>query len=252
MKTTTAIKTLVLLAGLTAAATSAHAARVSITGHVNHAGTGSVGPLSAGSSVNTAFNASGPNTTVSGVLRARSFTDADGQFMMSLAWDDVNVVTCHPTTVNFTVTISQDFAVPTGFNKVNFNSFAANTDLIAQGGGQNATVTRTRSDYGTMLPVSVTNVLTNRPTGSYLLDNNAAFANTSAAANVGSFYRVQMTVAFSLASCGNLLRVEDQQGIEDVTGLVVVPLPTAAWAGIGGLAMVGGARIRRNRMNNRA
>lgn len=250
MKTTTAITTLTLLAGLTIAATSAHAARVTISGHVNHSGTGSTGPLASGGVSNTNFSASGVNTSVSGVLRAKSFTDVDGQFMMSLAWDDVNVVTCHPTAVNFTVNITQDFVVPSGFNKVSFNSFTAATDLIAQGGGQSATVTRTRSDGGVMLPVAVNNALYYRPSGTYVLDDDSAFANTSSAGNVGNIYRVTMAVAFTLSSCGNVMRIQDCEGIEDVTGLVMVPLPTAAWAGLGGLAMVGAVRVRRNRMHN--
>jgi hypothetical protein len=252
MNKTTTKTTLALLAALTLAAGSAQAARVTISGHVNHAGTGSVGPLAAGAISNTNFSASGQNTSVSGVLRAKSFTDVDGRFMMSLAWDDVNVVTCHPTAINFTVNITQDFAVPAGFNKADFNSFTARTDFIAQGNNQSATITRTRSDNGVMLPVAVSNAMYYRPVGTYLIDDDAAFANTANASTIAGIYRVNMAIAFTLSSCGDILRIQDCDGIEDVTGLVMVPLPTAAWAGMGGLAMVGLARVRRNRMHNQA
>ncbi|GEM_PF-1343908 len=244
----------VILVGLIAGFPSnANAALVSVTGATNLAQTGNGMVLTPGSngvfaSTFTPFTVSTPDLTVSGTVRARSTVRDSGSGLleqtMDLSWQELRVTTSALTEINFSVNLSQAFEVGAPFlgQTASFNSFSSYTNVTFGASNQLASWQRTRSDGGAVSDVTIARTRTSTGSQSVLFDGLSGFGSSQAA--IGAIYTMTMSINFVLSPQGKLLTFTDTGGPTDVT-LVMVPLPGAAWAGMGGLALVGAVVARR-------
>jgi hypothetical protein len=235
------------LFALALAAGSANAALVTVTGAHNAGPMGSTGPLAIGGSGAMDFNAGSGNNFVSGTVE---FTNNTSQSTQSLTLRLTNFTFSSDAAgpVSVSVNLVQDFAISDAalLTARASHQFQGNTSFVSA--AQSARVTKISSHESTALP----NLDTGVKTGVGAINFDASHGQF---VEVGTdlVYRMNTTYTFLLNGAGGVAQVIIANTAIDNANLVLVPLPPAAFAGIGGLAVVGIAgRIRRRKMNAQA
>ncbi len=224
------------LVALAAAAGSAQAAQVNVTGSLSTSN-GAAGVLAMGSTTGTNFSASNATSSVSGIIAASSVL-VDGNLTLELRLTGFTYTSSGDGSI--TVTISQDYDCgnPVGPATAS-HQFNGNTT-----GTRNGSVSLSSAHEGTTLPV-----IAHAFTGTQNIEG--AQGATTVVPVIGNVYSIVATYVFTFSGgqgVGSIILPDS--GHDDVL-LVLVPLPPAAYAGMGGLALAGFAAFRR-RSQNRA
>jgi hypothetical protein len=232
------------------AAGSANAALVTVTGAHNAGPMGSTGPLAIGGSGAMDFNAGSGNNFVSGTVE---FTNNTSQSTQSLTLRLTNFTFSSDAAgpVTLSVNLVQDFVISDAalLTARASHQFQGQTSFVSA--AQSGRVSKVSTHESTALP--------NLDTGVKDI-NTANYPNFDAShgqfIQVGTdlVYRMNTTYSFVLNAAGaGVAQIIMANTAIDNANLVLVPLPPAAFAGIGGLAVVGIAgRIRRRKMNAQA
>jgi hypothetical protein len=235
------------LFALALAAGSANAALVTVTGAHTAGPMGSTGPLAIGGSGAMDFNSGSGNNFVSGTVE---FTNNTSQTTQSLTLRLTNFTFSSDAAgpVSVSVNLVQDFAISSDalLTARASHQFQGNTSFVSA--AQSARVTKVSTHESTALP----NLDTGVKTGVGNINFDASHGQF---VQVGTdlVYRMNTTYTFLLNGAGGVAQVIIANTAIDNANLVLVPLPPAAFAGIGGLAVVGIAgRIRRRKMNAQA
>lgn len=237
------------LAALILAAGSASAATINVTGAYN---------LNAGSAAAIGVNAAGQHSFsqgsgsdfVSGVVRFSNTSEGNGSQVFELTLTSFTFSSAAQGPVTLAIRIVQDFVIDgvalsaTGSHQVNGNAnFSA--------AGQIVTASITSTHEATELPTLQVNPgavgIGSGPITTVIARGQGP---TTPVAVSGGIYTIDTTYTFTLNAFGNgpVSVVLPDSGVDNAT-LLLVPLPPAAWAGLGGLAFVGGgAAIRRRRL----
>lgn len=224
------------LVALAAAAGSAQAAQVNVTGSLSTSG-GAAGVLAMGSTTGTNFSASNATSSVSGIIAASSVL-VDGNLTLELRLTGFTYTSSGDGSI--TVTISQDYDCgnPVGPATAS-HQFNGNTT-----GTRNGSVAVASTHESTALP----NISANF-TGAQAI--SAGQGATSSVPVIGNVYTIVATYVFTFSGGQGVGSIILPDSGHDDTLLVLVPLPPAAYAGMGGLALAGFAAFRR-RSQNRA
>lgn len=224
---------------LAAAAACANGAQVTVAGGINVAATGTTGPLGPNATTAISFSGSSQDATVTGLAVATSTVVGDQQ-TLNLRLTGFNFTSTSQNRVIIDVTIIQDYSInspgafATGSHQLNGNST----------GLRNGSILVTSVHESTNLPVL--NVAFMGATNPITAQQGA----TTTVSPIDGIYTINTTYRFTIeggAGSGSIILPDS--GHDDVL-LVLVPLPTAAWAGMGGLAMVGvGAGLRRRTLS---
>lgn len=208
---------------------------------------GSTGPLAIGGSGAMDFNSGSGNNFVSGTVE---FTNNTSQTTQSLTLRLTNFTFSSDAAgpVSVSVNLVQDFAISNDalLTARASHQFQGNTNFVSA--AQSARVTKVSTHESTALP----NLDTGVKTGVGPINFDASHGQF---VQVGTdlVYRMNTTYTFLLNGAGGVAQVIIANTAIDNANLVLVPLPPAAFAGIGGLAAVGIAgRIRRRKMNAQA
>jgi hypothetical protein len=224
------------LVALAAAAGSAQAATVNVTGSLStSAGTANV--LAMGATTGANFSASNATSSVSGIIAASSVL-VDGQLTLELRITGFNYTSSGDGSI--TVTIAQDYDCgnPVGPATAS-HQFNGNTT-----GTRNGSVSLASTHESTALP----NVAANF-TGTQNI--SAGQGATTIVPIAGNIYSIVATYVFTFSGGQGTGSIILPDSGHDDTLIVLVPLPPAAYAGMGGLALAGFAAFRR-RSQNRA
>ncbi len=233
---------------LAAAAGLANAAQITVTGVHNTGPMGSTGPLAIGGSGAMDFASGSGNNFVFGTVE---FTNNISSTTQSLTLRLTNFTfssdAAGPVTVS--VNLIQDFAVSGDalLTARASHQFQGQTSFSSQ--AQSGRVTKVSTHESTALPDLDTGVKTGLGTQNF-------DASHGQFVQVGTdlIYRMNTTYTFLLNGAGQgQAQIIIANTAIDNANLVLVPLPPAAFAGIGGLAAVGIAgRIRRRKMAEQA
>jgi hypothetical protein len=233
---------------LALAAGAANAAEVTVSGAVNVPTFGSTGPLAIGSTVQNdiALTTNG-NASVVGVVRASSTSGSLTQ-VLELTLTSFTFTAAAAGQYSLTVNIAQDYVIdPNAISATGSHQLNGNVDF--SGLGQFAQVSSSSVHEATNLPDITTGVIAS--TGAGTQGFNVGQGPTTAVALVGNIYRIATTYTFSIAftTPGSVSIDLPDSGVDNAT-LTIIPLPPAAFAGLGGLAFVGlGATLRRRGLN---
>ena len=226
-----------MLVGITAAlalVAGTQAAQVSVTGALA-TNAGAAGTLATNSNTAINFSASAGGASVMGLVQATSTVIGDIQ-IMTLVLTNFN----YSSNANgsITVVVSQDYAIGAPVaSATGSHQFNGNTT-----GTRNGNLVVNSAHEATALP---------QISNSFAGPANPFGAQQGATTNVGvigNVYSILATYVFTFnggTATGSVILPDS--GVDNAT-LVLVPLPPAAYAGIGGLALVGlVAGIRRRK-----
>ena len=225
---------LIALAGLTA---SANAAQVNVSGGIVMPNTGTTGPLAANTNTGLVFSASGSGATVTGFVQATSTVVGDVQ-VLTLVLTNFDYTSSASGSVTIDVNLIQDYSISapgsfaTGSHQLNGNTT----------GTRNGNIVVTSMHESISLPVlNIAFFGAQNPIG-------AQQGQTTTVSPIDTIYTINTTYRFTIdGGTGSGSIILPDSGVDNAT-LVLVPLPSAAWAGMGGLALVGiGAGIRRRK-----
>ena len=224
------------LVALAAAAGTAQAAQVNVSGSLNTSA-GAAGTLAMGTNTGEVFSASGGGASVSGIIAASSVL-VGGNLTLELRLTGFTYSSTSDGSI--TVVISQDYAcgVPTGPG-TGSHQFNGNTT-----GTRNGSVVVNSQHESTALPQISANFTGTGPIA-------GAQGATTTVPVIGSIYTITATYVFTFSGGQGTGAIVLPDSGHDDTFLVLVPLPPAAYAGMGGLALAGAAALRR-RSQNRA
>ncbi|MFO0831143.1 MAG: hypothetical protein U0637_04770 [Phycisphaerales bacterium] len=225
------------LVALAAAAGTAQAATVNVTGSLATNANSGVSVLSMGGTTGTTFSASNANASVTGIIAASSVL-INGQLTLELRLTGFNYTSSGDGSI--TVTVSQDYdcGSPSGPATAS-HQFNGNTT-----GTRNGSVSLASNHESTALP----NISTNF-TGTQTI--SAGQGATTIVPITGNIYSIVATYVFTFSGGQGSGSIILPDSGHDDTLIVLVPLPPAAYAGMGGLALAGFAAFRR-RSQNRA
>jgi hypothetical protein len=231
-----------MVAILAAAAGIAQAAQVNVTGaHVTSATGNNL--IGVGAAAQNSFSAGSGSNAVSGVVRFSNTFDGNAQ-VLELTLTSFNWTSNAQGTVTLRVDIAQDYTIadPVAFAT---GSHQLNGNAVFTGTGQSATVVSNSTHEATVLPTLSYNSVVD---GTLI---NAGQGPTTPVAVTGGVYTITASYLFTITANGaSASIILPDSGVDNAT-LTLVPLPPAAWAGLGGLAFVGGASIvRRRRLAN--
>ncbi len=225
------------LIALAAAAGSAQAASVNVTGGLSTNANSGVTVLAMGGTTGTNFSASNATSSVSGIIAASSVL-INGNLTLELRLTGFTYTSTGDGTI--TVVVSQDYdcGSPSGPATAS-HQFNGNTT-----GSRNGSVSLSSTHESTLLP----NISTNF-TGTQAI--SAGQGATTSVPVIGNIYSIVATYVFTFSGGQGTGSIILPDSGHDDTLIVLVPLPPAAYAGMGGLALAGFAAFRR-RSQNRA
>ena len=254
-------KILIGMMALAAMAGTASAGNVTVSGALNTSVNGNFAVLSSANLADTwNFSASSGGVSVTGLIQAvNTFNTNTNEHTLSLILTSMRFTSTVQGTRTITVNVTQDYSfnnavaianashVLNGF--ADFTSAGQSMSIIKASTHESSNLTTlnvSRSWDGIPGP--------NSPPG---VDRDPFFIGDGAprvAIPVTGVYTINTTYTFTINNTGNghvTIELPDS-GVDNVT-VVLVPLPPAAWAGLGGLALVGvGAHVRRRRMTEQA
>jgi hypothetical protein len=245
------VKTVVniLAAGIvTCVASSTFGALVSLQGAHNAPTTGSLGPLGLNANTSVSFSSGTGNDRISGTI-VSSNTSFNGGQQFGLSLTNFVFSGTGNTTQSVTIELIQDYVVDSTF--VGRAETLAGAGMIGNvafsGAGQLAQGSVQSMHECTNLPFVMFN-----PNG-ILIDQarttgvSRGTGAATAVAVMGNVYRVAMCYTFTINANNGIVQINLAETSGASATLVLVPLPPAAWAGLGGLALAGGMRMVRRR-----
>jgi hypothetical protein len=229
-------KTLIGMLALAAAAGTASAASVNVAGGAS--GSGSNTPVLGLNSITALpFTASGAGVTVNGLVQGGNSVVGDTQ-LFTLVLTNFNFTSTNQGTTTITVTVSQDYDIGApGSSATGSHQYNGNTT-----GTRSGSISVASTHESTALPVIGENFSGTQNIG-------AQQGATIGVPIAGSVYSIVATYTFTInggAGSGSIILPDS--GVDNAT-LVLVPLPPAAYAGMGGLALAGFAAFRRRGQN---
>jgi hypothetical protein len=236
---------------LTLAAGAASAGQVNVSGDLSVSRNGNFGVLGflPGQGADSwSFNASGSGASINGLIQVTNTYDAvSNQQLITLVLTQMTFSSVSfQGTRTVTVDITQDYAVagPVSFANASHQMNGFNT---FSGAGQVATARSDSTHEGTALPTLT------RTTNSVGAGNdpfNIGDGAPRTPISVSGVYSIAARYVFTITNNGGSVSINlPDSGVDNAT-IVLVPLPPAAFAGLGGLALVGvGATIRRRRLS---
>ena len=251
------MKKMIGLLALVATAGLAQAGQVTVTGALNTGASGNFAVLSSANLADTwNFSASSGGVSVTGLIQAvNTFNTNTNEHTLSLILTNMRFTSTVQGTRTITVNITQDYSFNNAVAIANashvLNGFA---DFTAA--GQSISISKASThESSNLTTLNVSRAWDgvpgpNSPPG---VDRDPFFIGDGAprvAIPVTGVYTINTTYTFTINNSGNspvTIELPDS-GVDNVT-VLLVPLPPAAWAGMGGLALVGmGAAIRRRRL----
>lgn len=257
----TSVNSLAVLALLSGAA-AAQAASIEVSGAVFQS-LGTVGPANVGQVFTQNIHASNGHDTIIGTLEVANRL-VGSQQQLSVNFRNLNLSTVNTNTDRvFNIEIEQDFVIsnliisPEASAK---QTFRATSNMIRE--GQSWSAEALSFHEGVQIP----RLAFDSPISSYANDWAGGWKTvdlgTTTPRNIGvsGVYRIRTVYSFVLTSnpACDWMAVEFNPDSQYHDGadrlgssahLAIVPLPPAAWAGIGGLGLVGvAARIRRRKL----
>jgi hypothetical protein len=236
------------LLALALAAGSANAALVTVTGVHTAGPMGSTGPLAIGGSGAMDFNSGSGNNFVSGTVEFTNNTSLSTQ-SLTLRLTNFTFSSDAAGPVTLSVNLVQDFAISDAalLTARASHQFQGQTEFVSA--AQSGRVTKVSTHESTALPNLDTGVKVGVGTTNFE-GSHGQFIQVG----TDLVYRMNTTYTFVLNAAGaGVAQIIMANTAIDNANLVLVPLPPAAFAGIGGLAAVGIAgRIRRRKMNAQA
>jgi hypothetical protein len=237
------------LAALILAAGSATAATINVSGAYN-LNAGNANAIGVGSAGQHSFSQGSGNDFVSGVVRFSNTSEGNGNQFFELTLTSFTFSSAAQGPVTLSIRIVQDFIIDgtvgsaTGSHQVNGNAnFSA--------AGQVVTASIISRHEETELPTLVVNPgAVGIGSGPVQTIINRGQGATTPVTVSGGIYTIDTTYTFTLNALGlgPVSIVLPDSGVDNAT-LLLVPLPPAAWAGLGGLAFVSGsAALRRRRL----
>jgi hypothetical protein len=255
--TTLAIATLISVVGV------AQAATISVTGDVHLNPTGSVGPLGIGQVATQQLHADDGQDWAVGTLEVANRL-VGGQQQLSVRFLDLRVGTVNTnTTRNITIAIDQDFVLSSErlANRAEAKqTFNATSNMIRE--GQRWSAQAQAFHEGVEIPrLSFATPVSSNANGWARGWRDVDLGTTNPQhIDTSGVYRIRTVYTFTLQSnpACDWMAIEFNpdnpyhDGLDRLGSsahLAIVPLPPAAWAGIGGLGVVGiAARIRRRKL----
>lgn len=230
---------------LALAAGAAQAASVSVNGAiVTNAGANNVAAIGTAGSVN--FSGSGQNSSVSGIV---AWSNPSGN-TFELRLTGFTFTGTGSTNQTITIDIVQDYALDpnaisgTASHQFNGTVTFSGANQLAQG---STVSTHTAGGAPTVIN-NAFNPLANLSSGAGTTGINRGTASLPVAVGAG-IWRIATTYTFTINANGGEVSIFLPDSGVDNTLVALVPLPPAAFAGLGGLALVGvGAAIRRRNL----
>jgi hypothetical protein len=231
-------------------ATCSHAAQISVSGVHNMPTFGSTGPLSVGQAGQQSFSSGSGNDFVSGTVRF-SNTAAQGQQCLELTLTNFVFSASGIGDRQITISVTQDFLVDGDVAGPATASHTMNGFVTFGSAGQLATGYTDSLHESTQLP-RITfnpNQVLSSGAGQPIINRGQGLTSSVAVSGV---YRMVTTYVFTLNAAGSVVSVHFPDSIVDQACLVLVPLPSAATAGIGGLVLASIAVAVRRRPSQHA
>ncbi len=244
MKKVIGILALVLAAG------AAQAATVQVNGG-SLQGPG-VGPVGTNSNGQFSFSGSAQNNSWSGIARWSSTSDLNQQ-CLSLTLTAFTFTGTGQSNETITIALVQDYALDPGATGGTASN-QINGDVTFSSAGQLATGTVVSTHNAGGAPSVVNNgfnpgnMLSSGP-GVSSIQRGAPSEPVQIAGNI---WRIATTYTFTVNAAGGTVSIHLPDSGVDSTCLALVPLPPAAFAGMGGLALVGASSVLRRLKLNRA
>jgi hypothetical protein len=237
------------LAALILAAGSATAATINVSGAYNLSA-GNANPIGINAASQHTFSQGSGNDFVSGVVRFSNTSEGNGNQFFELTLTNFTFSSASQSPVTISIRIVQDFIID-GIALSATGSHQLNGNVNFNAAGQIASGTVISRHEATDLP-SLSFNPGNAPIGSGPITTPIARGQgpTTDVPVTGGIYTIDTTYTFTLNAQGSgpVSIVLPDSGVDNAT-LLLVPLPPAAWAGLGGLAFVGGgAALRRRRL----
>jgi hypothetical protein len=242
------MKSIVSILALAAAASLASAGSVTVSGAANGASNGNFAVLSSTNLADSwSFNFSNTGVTVRGLVQvSNTFDVSSNQHVLTLVLTQMQYTSSLAAATTIQLDIVQDYLLNGVVSNANashqlngFTSFAA--------AGQSASIVANSTHETTALSTL------NYGATSIAAGNNNFFVGDGAprfGIPVSGLYRIAASTVFTItAGTGGAVTINLPDSQVDNASIVLVPLPPAAFAGLGGLALVGlGAQIRRRRL----
>lgn len=236
-----------MVAVLAAAAGIANAAQVNVTGAHTTSATGN-NLIGVNQAFQNSFSAGSGANSVTGVVRFSNTFDGSNQ-VLELTLTNFTWTSNAQGTVSLRVDITQDYTIQAGVENAT-GSHQLNGNVVLSSEGQNATIVNNSTHESTVLPTLNYNYAADAAQFGNII--NKGQGPTTPVAVSGNVYTITASYLFTLTANGfSASIVLPDSGVDNAT-LTLVPLPPAAWAGLGGLAFVGGASIARRRRLARA
>lgn len=232
------------------AAGVASAGQVSVSGDLATAANGNYAVLGFAPGANAdvwSFSTSGGGASISGLIQVTNTYDAvSNQQLITLVLTQMTFSSVSfQGTRTVTVDIAQDYAVagPVSFANASHQMNGFNT---FSGAGQTASARSDSTHEGTALP---TLFRANTSSGAGTDPFNVGDGAPRTPISVSGVYSIAARYVFTITNNGGNVSINlPDSGVDNAT-IVLVPLPPAAFAGLGGLALVGvGASVRRRRI----
>lgn len=234
---------------LAVAATCSHAAQISVSGVHNVPTFGSTGPLGVGQAGQQTFSSGSGNDFVSGTVQFSNVCSTNGQQCLELRLSNFVFSASGIGDRQVTISVVQDFVVDGAVAGGTATTSHAMNGFVSFGSaGQLASGYRDSIHESTQLPrISFNpNQVLSSGAGQPVISRGQGVTSQ---VGISGVYRMVATYVFTLNAAGSVVSVNLPDGVVDQAMLVLVPLPSAAWAGIGGLALAGIAgAVRRRRL----
>jgi hypothetical protein len=231
---------------LAALAPSAMAASVNVTGSHSTSVADLSGILGADTSGFVTFSSGSGSNRVSGRVEYANNVIGDTQ-RFGLALTQFTFSGNGSTSQTVTINLVQDFRIA-GANVGAAQGGIAVQGRVGFGGAGQLMQGNVQSVHeSTNLPLMGFNPggVLSSAAGNSLLSRGTG--NPTSVQVIGDVYRIAVAYTFVINASNGVVTVELPQSLGDVATLVLVPLPPAAWAGVGGLVLVGGLHSLRRR-----
>lgn len=224
----------------------ARAAQITVSGVHNVPTFGSAGPLGVGQAGQQTFSSGSGNDFVSGTVQFSNVCSTNGQQCLELRLSNFVFSASGIGNRQVTLDIVQDFVVDGMVAGMATTSHAMNGFVSFGSAGQLATGYRDSIHESTQLPRIAfnPNQVLSSGAGQPVISRGQGLSSQVAVSGV---YRMVATYVFTLNAAGSVVSVHLADGAVDQAMLVLVPLPSAAWAGLGGLALASIAGVVRRR-----
>ncbi len=240
------MKKVIGILALALAAGAAQAASVSVNGAiVTNAGANNVANIGSAGSVN--FSGSGQNSTVNGIV---AWSNPSGN-TFELRLTGFTFTGTGSTNQTITISIVQDYALDAGaIAGTASHQFNGTVDFSSAGQLAQGSVVSTHTAGGA--PTVINNAFNSGGglsggAGSSPINRGTASVPVAVAAGI---WRIATTYTFTVNAAGGVVTINLPDSGVDNTLVALVPLPPAAFAGMGGLALIGvGSALRRRKLN---